>query len=118
VGARFDDARQEGVLTFWDLYRRKGSEEYAFVGAKYALMNFPRGKSPYRCLSLDANRDRYDSPREECLLVARDQHDGWDNGGGNVVSNAGLERAVAALEYDGVHHVTDPKQQRRDRLKD
>ena len=28
------------------------------------------------------------------------------------------ERAVAAWEYDGVHHVTDPEQQRRDRLKD
>jgi len=28
------------------------------------------------------------------------------------------ERAMAAWEYDGVHHVTDPEQQRRDRLKD
>jgi hypothetical protein len=28
------------------------------------------------------------------------------------------ERAVAAWEYDGIHHVTDPEQQRRDRLKD
>ena len=28
------------------------------------------------------------------------------------------ERAVAAWEFDGVHHVTDPEQQRRDRLKD
>jgi hypothetical protein len=28
------------------------------------------------------------------------------------------ERAVAAWEYDGVHHITDPEQQRRDRLKD
>jgi hypothetical protein len=28
------------------------------------------------------------------------------------------ERAVAAWEYDGVHHVTDPEQQRRDTLKD
>ena len=28
------------------------------------------------------------------------------------------ERAVAVWEYDGVHHVTDPEQQRRDRLKD
>jgi hypothetical protein len=28
------------------------------------------------------------------------------------------EQAVVALEYDGVHHVTDPEQQRRDRLKD
>jgi hypothetical protein len=28
------------------------------------------------------------------------------------------EWAVAALEYDGVHHITDPEQQRRDRLKD
>jgi hypothetical protein len=28
------------------------------------------------------------------------------------------ERALAALEYDGVHHITDPEQQRRDRLKD
>jgi hypothetical protein len=29
-----------------------------------------------------------------------------------------LERAVAAWEFDGAHHVTDPEQQRRDRLKD
>ena len=28
------------------------------------------------------------------------------------------ERAVAAWEFDGAHHVTDPEQQRRDRLKD
>ena len=28
------------------------------------------------------------------------------------------ERAVAVWEFDGVHHVTDPAQQRRDRLKD
>lgn len=28
------------------------------------------------------------------------------------------ECAVAAWEYDGIHHVTDPEQQRRDRLKD
>ena len=28
------------------------------------------------------------------------------------------ERAIAAWEYDGVHHVTDPEQQRRDRLKE
>ena len=28
------------------------------------------------------------------------------------------ERAMAALEYDGVHHITDPDQQRRDRLKE
>jgi hypothetical protein len=28
------------------------------------------------------------------------------------------ERAVAALEYDGGHHITDPEQLRRDRLKD
>jgi hypothetical protein len=28
------------------------------------------------------------------------------------------ERAVCACEFDGAHHVTDPEQQRRDRLKD
>jgi hypothetical protein len=28
------------------------------------------------------------------------------------------ERAVAAWEFDGAHHVTDPEQQRRDRLKE
>jgi hypothetical protein len=28
------------------------------------------------------------------------------------------ERAIAAWEFDGAHHVTDPEQQRRDRLKD
>lgn len=28
------------------------------------------------------------------------------------------ERAIAAWEYDGVHHLTDPEQQRRDSLKD
>jgi hypothetical protein len=28
------------------------------------------------------------------------------------------ERTIAAWEYDGVHHVTDPEQERRDSLKD
>ena len=42
---RFDDAKQEAALTFWDLHRTDKGEEYAFVGAKYAAMNFLRGKS-------------------------------------------------------------------------
>jgi hypothetical protein len=46
VDERFDDAKQEAALTFWDLYRKDKGEEYAYVGAKYAVMNFLRGKSP------------------------------------------------------------------------
>lgn len=72
VDDQFDDAKQEAVLTFWDLYRKDGNEEYAFVGAKYAVMNFLRGKSPYGCLSLDAGKDDYDAPWEERLPVPSD----------------------------------------------
>jgi hypothetical protein len=69
IDDRFEDAKQEAVLTFWKLYEQKGSEEYAFVGAKYSVMNFLKTKGPYRCLSLDVGRDDYDCPWTERLVV-------------------------------------------------
>jgi hypothetical protein len=91
---RFDDAKQEAALTFWDLYRRDGNEEYAFVGAKYATMNFLRGKSPYGCLSLDVQHDDYRSPWEERLRVS---DNGRNGSNGYWLSEADLRSLVVEL---------------------
>jgi hypothetical protein len=93
VDERFDGARQEAVLTFWVLYRKKGSEEYAFVGAKYAIMNSLRDKSPYGCVSLDKGHDDHDSPCGERLRVDNAQHDGW--GESHWISDAHLRSVVS-----------------------
>jgi hypothetical protein len=54
VDERFDDAKQEAVLTFWDLYRKDKGEDYAFVGAKHTVVDFLLAKScPSRnCISV------------------------------------------------------------------
>ena len=95
VDGRFEDAKQEAALTFWDLYRQKGSEEYAFVGAKYAAMNFLRGKSPYGCISLDTGHDSNSSPWEERLLAAETGHD--DRNGRHWLSDDNLHELVTEL---------------------
>jgi DNA-binding CsgD family transcriptional regulator len=91
---RFDDAKQEAALTFWDLYRKGRNEEYAFVGAKYATMNFLKGKSPYGCLSLDVQHDDYSSPWEERLQVP---HNGRNESNGNWITEADLRNLVVEL---------------------
>jgi hypothetical protein len=63
VDERFDDAKQEAVLTFWDLHRKDNREEYAFVGAKYAAMNSLRGKS---CPSRNCRSVRELIPETTC----------------------------------------------------
>jgi len=95
VDNRFEDAKQEAALAFWQLYRKKGSEGYAFVGAKYAAMRSLWDKSPYNCLSLDATRDGYGGPWEERLLVAHSQQNDGDDG--DWLSDADLRDLVTKM---------------------
>jgi len=95
VDNHFEDAKQEAALTFWQLYWKKGSEGYAFVGAKYAAMQSLWDKGPYNCLSLDATRDGYSSPWEERLPVTHSQHNDGDNG--DWLSDADLRDVVTKM---------------------
>jgi DNA-binding CsgD family transcriptional regulator len=90
----FEDAKQEAAVTFWDAYRRKGNERYAFVAARNAaLQSLMRHKNPY-ALSLDAPHDDGDNPWLERLVVDS-ADDGWDES--DWLSDADLRSVVTEM---------------------
>ncbi len=90
----FEDARQEAVLTFWDTYRAKGDERYAFVAARNAVLeSLVRHKNPY-AVSLDAAGDDDDIPWLERLAVPGSDT-GWHES--DWLSDADLEGLVTEL---------------------